>query len=100
MRWMRFFAILAAALAANVIGCAPKEAWLQKDYGRSYRQAIASQTLDPQAGRTPRPVATMNAPEANEVYTQFLKGFERPAKAQSGYMIPLTSQGGSFNQGQ
>ena len=42
----------------------------------------------------------MNAPEANEVYAQFLKGFERPAKAQSGYMIPLTSQGGSFNQGQ
>jgi hypothetical protein len=99
MRWWRLLALLAALVAAN-LGCAPKEAWLQAEYGSSCRAAVSGQTLDPLAGRSIRPVAVMNAPEAAEVYVRYLKGFEKPAKGEPTYMIPLTSQGGSFSQGQ
>ncbi len=99
MRWWRLLALLAALVAAN-LGCAPKEAWMQAEYGASFRAAIASQTLDPQAGRSLRPSAGMNAPEAAKVYNRYVKGFEKPAKGEPTYMIPLTSQGGSFSQGQ
>ncbi len=88
---------LLAALAALCAGCAVgNPARIEADYTTSYNLALAGQTLHPEAALNTRPVTGMLAPEASKVYERYLKGLERPAETEQGYIIPLAAQGGTF----
>jgi hypothetical protein len=57
---MRTLTILLAAL---LTACSTTPT-LDREFGNSVRQARAQQTLNPDAGRTPRPVNGLDAPAA------------------------------------
>lgn len=93
--------IIPAAFLAATAGCACNETGMERGYGDSHRMEIANQTLHPEAAQNQAPVTGMAAQAASKVYESYVKGFEKPAgQMPATYIIPIGSEGGSFNQGQ
>ncbi len=67
---------LGLGLALGGAGCAAPAPNLQRDFGLGLRQALALQTLHPDAGRQPAPGAGMDAQAANSAYQQYQKSYQ------------------------
>ena len=77
-RSLRFLGYFAGLLAAAALaGCALTPRF-DRDFGQSVRQATAAQTLDPQAGRTPRPVTGIDGASAALIYDNYQKSYRTP----------------------
>ena len=75
--------------SATLLGACTGMSRLDADYGRSYRQALANQVLDPNASRHLAPVYGMNGIAAENVMDKYYKGFEEQKTPAPTYTIPI-----------
>jgi type IV pilus biogenesis protein CpaD/CtpE len=60
---------------------------IDSQFGASMRQALAQQTLDPQAGENRRPVNGLDAPAAAAAYDNYQRSYSSQGQQQSGFTI-------------
>lgn len=85
---MRALTILLAAL---LTACSTTPT-LDREFGNSVRQARAQQTLNPDAGRTPRPVNGLDAPAAAAAYQNYQQSFITRDDQGNGFTIGVGSK--------
>lgn len=71
------FTILCLA-AAGLAGCASPTPILDENFGNAVRTVRAMQTVNPDAGRNPDPVAGMDGTAANESIRRYHDSFKTP----------------------
>lgn len=69
---MKSLFIIPAALALLMAGCT-HEVSMQQDFGNSVRTNIASQTIDPDAGKVEADAATLDGQKAEQALKSYRK---------------------------
>lgn len=70
-----------------VAGCSHKPTLVDDFYGTSYKLALQSQLLNPQAGVDLRPVEGMDGEIGKRVVERYQKGVELPAAKTDNYSV-------------
>ncbi len=77
-----FFVLINLLVIVMLLGgCTVSESRLEKDYGNSYRLAIANQTLNPDAEKNLEPVYGHDGNTASNTVESYQKGFEERSPA-------------------
>jgi hypothetical protein len=92
MRRLLCLSACVIAITALPGACTTGMSRLDADYGKSYKQALVNQVLDPDASMHLEPVYGMNGIAAGIVMDKYYKGFER-ANPPPTYMIPIGRAG-------
>ena len=90
--WMRRLLCLSAcaiAITALVGACTIGTSRLDADHGASYKQALADQVLNPDAGGNVGPVYGMNGIAAENTMDRYYKGFEEKKTPAPTFTIPI-----------
>lgn len=82
---------LTLLLAALLTACSTTPT-LDREFGNSVRQARAQQTLNPDAGRTPRPVNGLDAAAAAAAYQNYQQSFITRDDQGNGFTIGVGSK--------
>ncbi|MYM68795.1 hypothetical protein GTP45_18425 [Pseudoduganella sp. FT55W] len=85
---MRLLIILLAALL-TACGTTPR---LDREFGNTVRLARAQQTLNPDAGRVPRPVNGLDAQAATAAYQNYQQSFITKDDQSNGFTIGVGSK--------
>lgn len=89
------FSILCIILATFLLACAGPSR-LDKNFGKSVKQARINQTLDPEAGKNLEPVTGLDGKAAQSSIEKYRKTFEQSREA-SQPLIQIGNQGGPSN---
>jgi hypothetical protein len=77
------------AITALPGACTTGMSRLDADYGKSYKQALVNQVLDPDASMHPEPVYGMNGIAAENVMDKYYKGFEEKKTQAPTFTVPI-----------
>jgi PBP1b-binding outer membrane lipoprotein LpoB len=75
------FKILFALFMIFVISACAQPTRLEKDYGRSIKQAQSNQTLNPEAEKNLEPVTGLDGKAAQASIEKYRKAFDQPREA-------------------
>ncbi len=89
------FYILSTTLVIFLISACAGPTRVEKNYGKSYKQALANQILDPEAEKNLEPVTGFDGKASQITVEKYRKGFE-PSREGS---QPLSVQIGAQGQG-
>ncbi len=86
--------ILSIDLAIFLISACAGPTRVEKNYGKSYRQAVANQTLDPEAEKNLEPVTGLDGKAAQAGMEKYRKSFE-PSREVPQTLIQTETQVGT-----
>jgi hypothetical protein len=86
------FYILATFLAIFLISACAQPSRLDRNYGRSLKQARVNQILDPEAGKNLEPVTGLDGKAAQASIEKYRKTFEQPRETPQP-LVQIGSQG-------
>ena len=87
------YIMCAAVLFIVTAGCAGQSR-VGRDFGNSYRLAVANQTLNPDAGQTTTLVEGLDSRAVQNAYDQYLKSFDKVQKEPT-YLLGVGGLGGT-----
>jgi hypothetical protein len=89
---MRSLTILLAAVLTFLLSACGTTPRLDREFGKTLRLTRAQQTINPDAGRVPRPVNGLDAAAATAAYQNYQQSFITKDDQSNGFTIGVGSK--------